>query len=140
MLMRPRDCAALAGALALLLNGCTPAARGLTPRTGMIDVPGGKVWYQVVGSGTQTPLLVLHGGPGIPHYYMKSLAALADERPVVFYDQLGCGRSPAPEDSTVWTIDRFVRELAAVRAAIGLKQVHLLGSSWGTILAVEFMK
>jgi len=125
---------------ALALFGCTPKPAGLTPRTGMIDVPGGKVWYQVVGHGTKTPLLVLHGGPGVPHDYLLPLAALADERPVVFYDQLGCGRSPAPADSALWTIDRFVAELAAVRAALGLTRVHLLGSSWGTILAVESMK
>jgi proline iminopeptidase len=46
----------------------------------MVDVPGGKVWYQVVGSGTKTPLLLLHGGPGVPSYYLKPLAALAGSR------------------------------------------------------------
>ena len=124
--------------LALGLAGCAP--RGLTPRTGMIDVPGGKVWYQIVGSGNKTPLLLLHGGPGVPSYYLKPLAALADERPVVFYDQLGCGRSPAPSDTSLWTIDRFVQELAAVRKGLGLERVHLYGTSWGTILALEYMK
>ena len=124
--------------LALVLAGCAP--RGLSPRTGMIDVPGGRVWYQIVGSGKKTPLLLLHGGPGVPSYYLKPLAALADERPVVFYDQLGCGRSPAPDDSSLWTIERFVQELAAVRKALGLERVHLYGTSWGTILALEYMK
>ena len=128
----------LAFGLLALVSGC--GSRGQTPRQGMIDVPGGKVWYQVVGSGTKTPLLLLHGGPGAPSYSLKPLAALADERPVVFYDQLGGGRSPAPADSSLWTIDRFVRELADVRQALGLKQVHLLGISWGTILALEYMK
>jgi proline iminopeptidase len=121
-----------------VLAGCS--SRGLSPRTGMIDVPGGRVWYQIVGSGTKTPLLLLHGGPGVPSYYLKPLAALADERPVVFYDQLGCGRSPAPADSALWTTERFVQELTAVRQALGLKQVHLYGTSWGTILALEYMK
>ena len=124
--------------LACVLAGCS--SRGLSPRTGMIDVPGGTVWYQIVGSGTTTPLLLLHGGPGVPSYYLKPLAALADERPVVFYDQLGCGRSPAPADSSLWTTDRFVRELAAVRTALGLEKVHLYGTSWGAILALEYMK
>ena len=136
--MRRMRIAAVGVVLALVVVGC--AKRGLSPRTGMIDVPGGKVWYQAVGSGSKTPLLLLHGGPGVPSYYLKPLAALADERPVVFFDQLGCGRSPAPADSSLWTIDRFVRELAAVRTALGLEKVHLYGTSWGTILALEYMK
>jgi len=106
----------------------------------MIDVPGGRVWYQIAGSGRGIPLLVLHGGPGIPSYYLKPLAGLGHDRMVVFYDQLGCGRSPAPADSSLWTIDRFVQELAAVRKALGLQEVHLYGTSWGTILALEYMK
>jgi len=130
----------VASAVTLGLLGGTCAPRGLSPRTGMIDVPGGRVWYQIVGSGDRTPLLVLHGGPGVPSYYLKPLAALGDERPVVFYDQLGCGRSPALSDSSLWTIDRFVRELAAVRQALHLEKVHLYGTSWGTILALEYMR
>jgi proline-specific peptidase len=130
--------AVLALALAGVLAGC--GSRGLSPHSGMIDVPGGKVWYQIVGSGSKTPLLLLHGGPGVPSYYLKPLAALADERPVVFYDQLGCGRSPAPDDTSLWKIDRFVQELGAVRKALGLERVHLYGTSWGTILALEYMK
>lgn len=136
--MKSLRIAALGLTLTCALTGCSP--RGLSPRTGMIDVPGGKVWYQIVGSGTKTPLLLLHGGPGVPSYYLKPLAALAADRPVVFYDQLGCGRSPAAADSSLWTIERFVRELAAVRSALGLQRVHLYGTSWGTILALEYMK
>jgi len=102
-----------------------------------VEVPGGKVWYRIVGSGPRTPLLVLHGGPGAPSYYLKPLAAIADERPVVFYDQLGAGHSDHPTDTTLWTIDRFVQELAAVRQALKLKDVHLYGSSWGAMLALE---
>lgn len=111
----------------------------LVPGEGYVAVPGGKVWYRIVGSGKRTPLLVLHGGPGAPSYYLKPLAALADERPVIFYDQLGAGRSDHVTDTTLFTIDRFVQELAAVRKALGLKEVHLLGHSWGSILAAEYM-
>ncbi len=94
---------------------------------GYIEVPGGKVWYRAVGpetpAGEQTsaiPLLCLHGGPGFTHYYLEPLEALAEHRPVIFYDQLGCGRSDRPDDVTLWTVDRFVEELAQVRAALGL--------------------
>jgi proline iminopeptidase len=82
---------------------------------------------------------VLHGGPGIPHDYLANLALLGDERPVVFYDQLGCGQSERPEDPALWTRERFARELGAVRAALGLDEVVLYGHSWGTILAVDYL-
>jgi len=94
----------------LTLSGCE--RRVVSPDEGFIDVPGGRVWYRVVGKGPGTPLLLLHGGPGAPSYYLKPLAALGDERPVIFYDQLGCGRSDRPTDSTLWTIQRFIEELA----------------------------
>jgi proline iminopeptidase len=104
-----------------------------------VEVPGGRVWYRIVGSGTATPLLLLHGGPGAPGYYLKPLAALADERPVIFYHQLGAGRSDPITDTTLLTVDRFVTELAAVRAALELDEVHLLGHSWGTMLATDYL-
>ena len=92
---------------------------GVTPGEGFIDVEGGQVWYQIVGSADATPLLMLHGGPGAPSYYLKPLERVAVDRPVVFYDQLGVGRSPAPADTALWTVERFVKELARVRAALG---------------------
>lgn len=97
------------------------------------------MWYRIVGSGTRTPLLVLHGGPGVPSNYLKPLARLADDRPVVFYDQLGSGKSDHPTDTTLWRMDRYVEELALVREALGLHDVHLYGHSWGTMVAVEYM-
>jgi proline iminopeptidase len=123
--------------LLFALIGCRPA--GLSPREGYVAVPGGRVWYRIVGSGTRTPLLILHGGPGVPSTYLKPLAALADERPVVFYDQLGSGHSEHPVDSALWTMQRFLAELAEVRRALGLTEVHLYGHSWGTMLATDYV-
>ena len=109
-------------------------------RTGYISVEGGKVWYKIAGAGKPAvPLLTLHGGPGYPHDYLEPLEQLADERPVVFYDQLGCGQSDRPSDRTLWRVDRFVRELAQVRQALGLERIHLFGHSWGAMLAVDYM-
>ena len=104
---------------------------------GYIEVPGGRVWYRSVGEGG-TPLLCLHGGPGFTHYSLEPLEALADRRQVIFYDQLGCGRSDRPEDVSLWTVDRFVEELAQVREALGLSRLHLFGSSWGGMLAMQY--
>ena len=106
---------------------------------GHIDVPGGQVWYKVVGSGESVPLLTLHGGPGGGHDYLEPLNALASERPIVFFDQLGCGKSDTPDDVSLWRIDRFVDEVAAVREALGLDRIHLLGHSWGGWLSIEYM-
>lgn len=125
------------GIVAAFLSACTDT--GLTPGEGYIDVDGGQVWYQIVGSGSATPLLLLHGGPGAPGHYLKPLERIAVDRPVIFYDQLGAGRSPAPSDSSLWTVERFVKELAQVRAALGLEEVHILGHSWGSMLAMDYM-
>jgi proline-specific peptidase len=112
----------------------------MTADEGVIDVPGGKVWYRAVGDNTTaTPLLALHGGPGFTHYYLEPLEALAGSRRVIFYDQLGCGRSGRPDDLSLWTVDRFVEELAQVRAALGLDRLHLFGSSWGGMLAMQYV-
>jgi proline iminopeptidase len=108
-------------------------------RDGYVAVPGGRVWYQVVGEGSGVPLLALHGGPGGTHYYFEPLLPLADERPLVLYDQLGSGRSDRPGDLSLWRIERFVAEIAAVRDALGLDRVHLLGHSWGTMLAADYL-
>jgi len=107
-------------------------------REGHITVPGGRVWYKIVGSGNTIPLLVLHGGPGFPHNYLNPLESLSDERQVIFYDQLGCGNSDRPEDANLWRTGRFVEELVKVRQALNLEQVHILGHSWGSMLATDY--
>jgi pimeloyl-ACP methyl ester carboxylesterase len=83
------SCVLLAGLS--LVAGCRPDRPA--PHEGFANVPGGRVWYRVVGTGPGTPLLLLHGGPGMPSYYLSSLAVLGKDRPVIFYDQLGAGRS-----------------------------------------------
>ena len=111
----------------------------LNAREGYVPVPGGKVWYRIVGSGGATPLLTLHGGPGAGHDYLDPLATLASDRPVVFFDQLGCGKSDQPDNRELWRIARFVEEVSAVRSALGLERIHLFGQSWGGWLAIEYM-
>jgi proline iminopeptidase len=121
------------------LAGCADRGPDLSPHEGFLEVPGGRVWYRIAGTGAGTPLVLLHGGPGVTSHYMNPLAALGDERPVIFYDQLGSGRSTRTTDSTRWTIAHFVAELDSVRRALGLREVHLLGHSWGTMLATQYV-
>lgn len=106
---------------------------------GYVQVPGGRVWWQRFGSGSGTPLLMLHGGPGAGHDYLMPLEVLADERPVIFYDQLGCGLSDSPQDPSIYTIQRSVDELEALRHALNLDDVILYGHSWGSMLAIEYL-
>jgi proline-specific peptidase len=111
-------------------------------REGRLPFRGWETWYKVVEGAAPAkaiPLLTLHGGPGIPHGYLDPLADLAaDGRTIVFYDQLGCGESTRPHDPSLWSVDLFVEELDNVRAGLGLEEVHLLGQSWGGMLALDY--
>lgn len=115
----------------------------LNAREGMIDFRGCRVWYGCIGEAEEQPgklpLLCLHGGPGAGHDYLESLAAIARRgRRVIFYDQLGCGNSDQPDDPSLWNVQLFVEEVDVVRNALGLGQLHLLGHSWGGMLAMEY--
>jgi pimeloyl-ACP methyl ester carboxylesterase len=74
---------------------------------GYVPVRRFKTWYRIVGdlnnpAPGKFPVLLLHGGPGAPHDYIESLEALAETgRPVIFYDQIGCGNSDHPDDSSL---------------------------------------
>jgi proline-specific peptidase len=100
-----------------------------------VDFRGYRTWYRAVGSGG-IPLLALHGGPGSTHHYFAPLERLAGERRVVVYDQIGCGSSDRPTDLE-WSVELFREEVAAVREQLGLEHIHLLGTSWGGMLALE---
>ena len=115
-----------------------PRPERMPEREGHVDYLGHRTWYRVVGdleSGA-VPLLTLHGGPGSTHNYFAPLERLADERPVVFYDQIGCGNSDRPAD-VEWSVAVFRDEVVAVREQLGLDRIHLLGTSWGGMLAQE---
>ena len=81
----------------------------------MFPTPHGDIWTEARGLGTPgIPLLVLHGDPGFISM-PQTISDLADKRPVLFYDQLGYGRSDRPSDKSFFAVDRYVAELAAVR-------------------------
>ncbi|MBS2025537.1 MAG: proline iminopeptidase-family hydrolase [Deltaproteobacteria bacterium] len=102
-----------------------------------VPVTGGSLYVRVDGdlSRPQAPLLLLHGGPGGDMRHHLAALPLARERALVFYDQLDSGRSDSPGDPALWTLDRFVSEIDAVRDALALRELHLLGHSWGATLA-----
>lgn len=110
---------------------------------GRVPFRDGETWYRVTGDVRvgATPLVVVHGGPGATHEYVSSLARLAESgRAVVHYDQLGCGRSSHfPERGTdFYNVALFLEELDTLLAHLGIAdRYHLLGQSWGGMLAAE---
>jgi proline iminopeptidase len=105
---------------------------------GFVEVMGYKLFYRSFGTG-ENVLLCLHGGPGVPHYYLLSLAKLAsDKLRVVFYDQLGVGSSDKPVHTSLFNIERGADEVDGVRSALDLGRVNLLGSSYGGALALQY--
>jgi len=115
---------------------------GTRTREGYIPVPGGSVWFQEFSGNQETrqaPLLVIHGGPGATHDYLKILSQFAPRQSVIFYDQLGSLKSPVKDaDQRLWTLDRFVCEIESLADGLCLETFDLLGHSWGGALAVEY--
>jgi proline iminopeptidase len=123
-----------------LLCFLRPYSQDLTPREGFVQVEGGKVWYKIVGEGKGTPLLLIHGGPGSTSCKgMPTYTMLSDERPVIFYDQLGTGNSERVWDTALWKPSRFADEIDSLRKALGLKALHILGHSWGGTVLIEYL-
>ena len=104
-----------------------------------IDTQHGKLFCSIYGEGKKgVPLLVLHGGPGFLSM-PQVVSELADERPVYFYDQLGCGKSDRAEDKSLYSAGHYINELEEVRSRLGLDDFFLMGFSWGAMLACAFM-
>ena len=110
---------------------------------GSIQFHGYRTWYRIVGDQVDEgkfPVLCLHGGPGMAHDYLETLEAIAETgRRIIFYDQLGCGNSDHPHNPALWKMELFLEEVGAIRKALGLEAMHLLGQSWGGFLAQEYM-
>jgi proline iminopeptidase len=107
--------------------------------TGFVSSPAGELYFEQMHGPNATPLVCIHGGPGFTGYYLEPLFELSTVVPVVIYDQAGCGRSrqrcPVRK---LFTVDGFVEELEALRKARGFEAMHLLGHSFGGLIAGEY--
>lgn len=121
------------------LAGC--ASHRPLPDDGFVDVPGGRVAFRVIGGGGSVPVLLIHGGPGgTSCSYASTVDGIASSRPVVLYDQLGSGNSDRMLDlNRDAVLPRFVMEVQAIRQQLDLKEVHLVGHSWGATVALEYL-
>ena len=100
---------------------------------------GYRLAWEAFGEPDRGTVLVLHGGPGVPHGYLTCLSDLTRfGYRVVFYDQLGCGASERPRGTSLFTIERGVEEAEGVRKALRLGRIHLLGNSYGGMLAIAY--
>jgi proline iminopeptidase len=109
----------------------------LDRRDGFVDACGAIVYYETIGQGR--PLMVLHGGPGAPHgYFLPYLLQLAKHHRLVFMDERGSGRSERLADFKGYTLDNLACDADAVRRALGLNTVDVMGHSFGGILAQAY--
>lgn len=125
----------------IILTSCDRSNKASQPRrnaSGYIQVDQGKLFYQIFGSGT--PIIVLHGGPGLDQsYLLPQMLELGKNHKVIFYDQRGSGKSLETNINPSYiNIDAFTRDLEALRRQLGIKKFILLGHSWGGLLAMNY--
>lgn len=109
---------------------------------GKMPFMGYETYYRIVGesTGNKKPLVLLHGGPGSTHNYFEVLDVLAEDgRAIISYDQLGCGESYVENHPELWCAKTWIQELIALRKHLGLEQMHMLGQSWGGMLAIAYL-
>lgn len=104
---------------------------------GFVDANGVMIYYEEFGNGE--PLMIIHGGPGASHdYFLPYLVPLAKNNRLIFIDERGSGQSERLEDSTQYTVENMVEDVEAVRKALGLGKMSLLGHSYGGVLAQAY--
>jgi proline iminopeptidase len=128
-------------------NYLRPVERGVQDggvRMIPVSTPKGtfRVWTKTIGNNPATKVLLLNGGPGCTHEYFECFENFLPAAGIefIYYDQLGCGNSDNPADTSMWDLPRFVEEVEQVRIALDLdsSNCYLLGHSWGGILALEY--
>lgn len=130
--------------LATIVVGDAQAAEPTSASAGVYDVQvryvdAGGVMIYTVSFGRGAPLVVLHGGPGASHdYFLPYLLPLASRNRLVFLDERGSGRSEKLDDASKYTVEGMVEDVEAVRRALGLGKINLLGHSYGGVLAQAY--
>ena len=111
----------------------------MRPAEGYASVLGYDIFYRQLGEPRLGDVLGLHGGPGATHDYLSPLFDLADHGyRVTLYDQLGCGRSEMPKDPSMFVPEHYVEEVDSFRKEMKLEDPHVIGSSWGGMLAIAY--
>ena len=120
--------------LVLLLALTLPALAGET----FVDA-GDGVRLFVTERGKGSPVVVIHGGPGMDHAtLLADLVPLERRHRLVYYDQRGGGRSTLPDDVALLTIDHHVRDLEAIRQYLGVEKLTIVAHSFGPAIAALY--
>lgn len=124
--------------LALFIPWVSAQSQELQPEKGkLMDINHTRLYVKTVGSGE--PVIVIHGGPVLDHSYLfPHLKPLTDEYRLIFYDQRLSGRSSADVDSSDVQLSTFIEDIESLRLTLNLQKVHLLGHSWGGLLAMKY--
>jgi proline iminopeptidase len=126
----------------VLVAAISVSARPVHEENGQIfDGPGGKIYYEVTGSGSGLPLIVVNGGPGFDHTYLHIATAwdtLGKNRRIIFYDQRGDGRSSPLKPGQSCTLADQIADLEALRVHLGFEKWDMLGHSWGGYLSMAY--
>ena len=140
--MTSRSSTLAAVAVGAVLTACATPASSVAPSVMPIDealVDNGGVILYVKTVGHGPPLVVVHGGPGASHdYLLPSLYRLASSYRLVFIDERGSGRSPRLEDPKQYTVEKMADDVEAVRAALQLGKIALLGHSYGGVVVQAY--
>ncbi len=110
-------------------------------RVRTVTVPGGRAFeYVAQGRGPAT-LLVHPGGPGLTYHYLRGLLKLANANlRVVLFNPRGVGHSWAPKNRSEYTIPNLAEDVEAIRRALKIRELHLLGYSAGGFVALEYAR
>lgn len=104
---------------------------------GFVDANGVMIYFKTVGRGA--PLLIVHGGPGESHdYFLPYLLPLTRTNKLIFIDERGSGKSSKLEDASAYTVENMVEDVEAIRVALGLGKISLMGHSYGGALAQAY--
>jgi proline iminopeptidase len=116
--------------LSLSLTACATTPQRITTADGV------ELFVRTAGDGS--PIVVIHGGPGLDHGSVAAdLMPLAERHRLIFYDQRGGGRSSLP-DPALLTLDHHVRDLETLRISLGLERMTLLAHSFGPAIAARY--
>jgi len=113
---------------------------GSTPTTNHYQLAYRIARPMALSSRQAAPVVVLHGGPSVPSDYLYPLQQVLPYRSIIYYDQIGCGRSDEPKDVAEYSIEYALDDLEALLKKLGVRRCHLYGQSFGGILAYEYMK
>jgi proline iminopeptidase len=95
-----------------------------------------------IGNNPTIKVLLLNGGPGGTHVGLECFESFLPKEGIefIYYDQLACGNSDNPNDTSLYDLSRYVEEVEQVRVALNLDRnnFYLLGHSWGGLLAMQY--